>query len=456
MSITVEKAESHFLVTYIDSNSQFFKNSFPLDNEFFNNYSLEDLTNMLNDCPKIEKKDEYTIIIPDSKNLILFKNFDIEKISQESIYSPLDKSKNIPQKQNDENLNNIVYHFNTRLDHNRERVANIQNTVKELNEKMVSISEIYSDIKDIKNLLENKKIFGHPEEDIEEFNLQNILQIESCYNETIVLTQAEHFRQIGDFHSMVKCYVYASRFNSVDAMLKLARYFKEEQFFHLMEKYYRLACGINSNQAMIELATFHQENKNIACAKLFYKMATFYTGSVKAFVSLGDIYKEECKYDKMKKYYLIAIERGSHSANYKLGHHYQFVEKNPEECIKYYKQAIDKNYLFANHELGYYYETICDYEKMKIFYQKAISHGIKESMYRLGNYYQHIEKNIDEMKKCYETAINLNCKKCKIAYDDFLKNQEQPLEQPPEIQEQPLEQPPEIQEQPLEQPPEIQ
>ncbi len=80
----------------------------------------------------------------------------------------------------------------------------------------------------------------------------------------------------------------------------------------------------------------------------------------------------------MEKYYLIEINNGKFDI-YKL------------------KSLIN---------LGNYYKNINDYDKMKIYYLMAIDIGNHDIMYKLGDYYENIEKNYDLMGKYYSMVFN--------------------------------------------------
>ena len=51
--------------------------------------------------------------------------------------------------------------------------------------------------------------------------------------------------------------------------------------------------------------------------------------------------------------------------------------------------------------LGNYYKNINDYGKMKIYYLMAIEMGDHDIMYKLGDYYENIEKDYDLMARYY-------------------------------------------------------
>ena len=115
-------------------------------------------------------------------------------------------------------------------------------------------------------------------------------------------------------------------------------------------------------------------------------------------------YKNIKNYEKMKKYYLIAIEKENSDAMTNLGIYYYFIEKNHKEAIKYYSMAIEKGNSNAMLRLGCYCELIEDYEEMTKYFLMAIEKDNSNAMYSLGSHYEDIQ-NYEEMKKYYLMAI---------------------------------------------------
>ena len=102
----------------------------------------------------------------------------------------------------------------------------------------------------------------------------------------------------------------------------------------------------------------------------------------------------EKNYDKMKKCYSIAIEKGNINALYSIGNYYYFVEKNYDEMKKYYLMSIEKGNIHSINMIGYYYfEIEKNYDQMMKYYLMAIEKGMSIAMFNLGYYYFEIEKN---------------------------------------------------------------
>ena len=77
-------------------------------------------------------------------------------------------------------------------------------------------------------------------------------------------------------------------------------------------------------------------------------------------------------YDKMKKYYLMAIERGNNKSMYNLATYYKNIEKNNDEMLKYYLMAVENNYELSLLCLGTYYWGIENYDEMIKYYLMVI------------------------------------------------------------------------------------
>ena len=134
----------------------------------------------------------------------------------------------------------------------------------------------------------------------------------------------------------------------------------------------------------------------------------------------------------MEKYYLKALDTKNHNnsryyAMYSLGRYYQLI-KQYDSMEKYYQMAIgninqsDSHYTsqYAMLALGNYYRSIkqqTSYELMKKYYLMTIDYNNNanqgyynkfsiNAMIWLANYYQHVERNYDLMKKYLEMAID--------------------------------------------------
>jgi uncharacterized protein len=121
------------------------------------------------------------------------------------------------------------------------------------------------------------------------------------------------------------------------------------------------------------------------------------------FCYYGSYYKEQKDYVNMKKYYLMAIEKGHSNTMNNLGLYYH-EQKDYVNMKKYYLMAIEKGDSDAMYNLGLYYSEQKDYVNMKKYYLMAIEKGDSDAMYNLGLYYDE-QKDYDNMKKYYLMAI---------------------------------------------------
>jgi len=119
---------------------------------------------------------------------------------------------------------------------------------------------------------------------------------------------------------------------------------------------------------------------------------------------IGNYYKGKEDYDNMKKYYLLAIEKGDAGAMNNLANYYN-NEKDYDNMLKYYKLAIEKGDISAIKNLSNYYKNIKDYDNMEKYYLMLVEEGDITTMNNLGTYYNEI-KDYNNMKKYYSLAID--------------------------------------------------
>jgi hypothetical protein len=154
--------------------------------------------------------------------------------------------------------------------------------------------------------------------------------------------------------------------------------------------------------------------KNNKQMKKYYIMAID-KGNIDGAYNLGCYYHYNNNYIDMKKYFLMAIEKNDGYSMYNLGHYYQNIEKDYENMKKYYIMAINNGHTGAMNNLGNYYQIIeKDYEQMKKYYIMAIDKDQINAMINLGLYYQDIEKDYEQMKKYYTMVIDSGYDKSEI------------------------------------------
>lgn len=137
-----------------------------------------------------------------------------------------------------------------------------------------------------------------------------------------------------------------------------------------------------------------------------YHIMAIEKGNSWAMHNLALYYKDiEQDYEQMKKYFLMAIGKGLVDSMRRLAYYYQTVKQNYDEMKKYYLMAIEHGDDKAMFSLGVYYEIKQDYDQMKKYYLMAIEHKNYDSVDNLARYYQIIEQDYDQMEKYYLMAI---------------------------------------------------
>jgi TPR repeat protein len=88
-----------------------------------------------------------------------------------------------------------------------------------------------------------------------------------------------------------------------------------------------------------------------------------------------------------------------------IGLYYQYVKEDYEEMKKYYLLAIEKGNVNAMFNLAIHYDNTQNYEQMKKYYLMAIEKDDSDAMFEMGEYYQYVEIDNDKMNKYYLMAI---------------------------------------------------
>ncbi len=106
--------------------------------------------------------------------------------------------------------------------------------------------------------------------------------------------------------------------------------------------------------------------------------------------------KDNCRFQEMEEYYMMAIKLNYTDAMCNLGMYYGSVEGNYDLMYKYYTMAIKYNNSNAMYLFGSFYNNIKKYNLMKVYYTMAIELGHRGAYCGLKNYCKDIEK--DESK----------------------------------------------------------
>jgi len=164
---------------------------------------------------------------------------------------------------------------------------------------------------------------------------------------------------------------------------------------------------IEDSEIDLYYGVYYRIKKDYGQMKKYYLMA-IEKGNKASMNNLGHYYRcIEKNYKQAEKYYLMAIENNSSIAMANLGYYYQYVEKDYKQMKKYYLMAIENNHCGAMNNLGYYYQNIKKkYRRVKKYYLMAIENNHYIAMYNLGFHYQHVEKDYNLMKKYYLMAID--------------------------------------------------
>jgi len=152
----------------------------------------------------------------------------------------------------------------------------------------------------------------------------------------------------------------------------------------------------------------HNDGETTFIIDLFVHHKITETIDNKFLVLLGHYYLIENEYDKMKQYYIKAIQMGNTNAMFSLGLYYQNHEHNYDLMKQYYLMAIELGNDIAMCQLGYYYANInLNYELMKTYFDMAIKRNNCDAMFNMAVYHFN-HGNYDEMKKYYYMAIEHN------------------------------------------------
>lgn len=129
----------------------------------------------------------------------------------------------------------------------------------------------------------------------------------------------------------------------------------------------------------------------------------------KKYYELGVIFQKEKLYNKMKKYFELAIKNNDDDdAMNNLGFYYHQVENNFEISKKYLQMSIDKNNPYAMNNFGIVNYDNAYYDNAKKYYLMAIEYDLPEAYNNLGLYYYEIEKNNNIAKSYFLQALQKN------------------------------------------------
>ena len=228
-----------------------------------------------------------------------------------------------------------------------------------------------------------------------------------------------------------KLFMYnSSQYKSAPLKIKLSQEEinnKQLEIFNEIKKdvsndIFNLTIEMHKNNSSIinNLGNYYREQKKYDNMKKYYLLAIEKDDS-NAMNNLGTYCGEKKDYDNMRKYYLMAIDKCNITSMYNLGLYYQ-QQKDYDNMRKYYLMAIDKGCSRAMFSLGLYYQEQKDYDNMKKYYSMLIEKGDSDAMFNLGNYYKE-QKDYENMKKYYLMAIEKDNSSAMNNLGNYYKNQ---------------------------------
>lgn len=180
--------------------------------------------------------------------------------------------------------------------------------------------------------------------------------------------------------------------------------------FRNMKINYKVAINIDNNSdALCNMGYYYEEEKhNYYKAINYYKLASE-QNNLCAMTNLAMLYEKYGEYDKMKTYYLMAIEKDYKRAMRHLADYYAYDEKNHELAETYYLMAINKGSKSALCELNKYYKSmglIIDQIELCISYCNDYVMRNKIVKY-INNYAMSTTDDIESCSSNIERFINL-------------------------------------------------
>lgn len=229
------------------------------------------------------------------------------------------------------------------------------------------------------------------------------------YNSDELLQQAEKAYNNKNFNEMIECYEKAVIRGNCEAMYRLANYYNNIEQNIMVIHYCKMGIARKFPPSCNLFAKWYDDCMRPDMAEKYYKLADEY-GSEKAIYNLGRFYQMRHDYDLMKKYYFRLIRSNSELAKevfYNMGSYYANVwSQDTEAMIIYYEKAISLGDIQSLYKLGQFYCNNNDYDKMKKYYDLAIKHEHIESLVAMMQYYRS-ENNIDKMLEYSEIGISL-------------------------------------------------
>ena len=225
---------------------------------------------------------------------------------------------------------------------------------------------------------------------------------------------------------------------------QLASFLMEENKFDEAIKYYLTVIersknvGENSTStikkccvdAMFNLGDYYRTVHKYDLMKKYFEMA-INKGDIGAMFNLSLYYYREPDYDNFVKYSLMVISESKSNpdkvsndndirAMTNLSQYYKTINKDVNNRLKYLLMIIEKqnvDFIYVNYaatDLAYYYHNIEDYDNMVKYYLLIINQpsnpenndNRSKAMFDLG-YHYYEQKELEPMRKYYHLAIEL-------------------------------------------------
>ena len=164
----------------------------------------------------------------------------------------------------------------------------------------------------------------------------------------------------------------------------------------------------------------HYINRKYSEAKKYYLIA-LEKGSIEAMFNLGLYYEHCSNHDMMLKYYKMAAEHGESQSMFRIGFHYEYRDRDMME--KYYEMAIENGNSMAMFMMGKHYEFSNKYDMMKKYYTMAIEKGNTRAMVYLGSYEEGVMPGSG--LKYFEMAIERDESYAAVKIGNYYKDQKQ-------------------------------
>lgn len=245
-----------------------------------------------------------------------------------------------------------------------------------------------------------------------EIDYNNYIDNPKTDNPDMVAT-ASDIEGIYKYPDMIKIYLTKSiAKNNYYAMTYLANIYEDEQNYDLAKKYLSDAIKYNYSDAMIDMAYIYRYVDNdFANSEKYYKMAIEH-GSLTADAYLACQYLNHNHDDELAmKHILIAIEKDENNYYaYKIMADMYSRNNDIKNAEKYYIKAleINPNSEFASYALGTLYQEKGDIPQAIIYFTKAAENGNDEGYLSLGGIYNNEDLpeylDIEKTKQYYTKA----------------------------------------------------